>query len=362
MTSTIYQPQSDALRIVILEDVATDAELIERELHKAGIACTSKWVSTRETFLKELETFSPDMILSDYLMPQFNGMEALELVKARCPSIPFIIVTGSMNEETAVECMKNGAADYVLKEGLKRLGPAVEGALENTRIKAEKERVEEQLLQLHKAVETMQLGVTVIDLNRKILYTNPADAAMHGYTVEELIGRDVGIFAPAELRQVMTVEEIEATKNWVRESINIRKDGSRFPVQLISDVVRNADGQAIAMITTCEDITERKQAEEVVWESQKRLKRAEQISHIGHWEMDIATGKSIWSDEFFRLCGFEPGAFEPTAEIGFQIIHPDDRERAAQGVQKTGRRPACQIHSLGGHNPGYPGYRPCTVP
>jgi PAS domain S-box-containing protein len=199
----------------------------------------------------------------------------------------------------------------------------------------ERKHTEEKLLQLQKAVETMQLGVTITDLDKKILYTNPADATMHGYTVEELLGQDARILAPTELRQPMTLQQIEESKNWTRESINIRKDGSRFPVQLSSDVVRDAAGKAIAFVTTCEDITERKRTEETIQESYKRIKRAERIAHVGHWEMDIATGNSIWSDEFFRICGFEPGTFEPTAEKGFQIIHPDDRERAAQGVQQA---------------------------
>jgi len=147
--SKIKNPKSDPLRILILEDVPTDAELVERELRNAGITFTSKLVDTRDGFVKQLENFSPDIILSDYSMPQFNGMEALELVKERYPSIPLIIVTGSMNEETAVECMKAGAADYVIKEHLTRLGTAVKGALKNKRIKEEKERAEERIEHLN---------------------------------------------------------------------------------------------------------------------------------------------------------------------------------------------------------------------
>jgi PAS domain S-box-containing protein len=83
------------------------------------------------------------------------------------------------------------------------------------------------------------------------------------------------------------------------------------------------------------DITERKQAEEALRASEARLARAEQIAHLGSWEMDIASGKAIWSDEFFRICGFEPGAFEPTMEHGLQIIHPDDQTTAVNHVQQA---------------------------
>ncbi len=137
--------KSDALRILILEDMPTDAELIERELRKGLVNFKSKWVDTREAFIKQLEEFGPDIVLSDYSMPLFNGMEALELVQERFPSIPLIIVTGSINEETAVMCMKAGAADYVLKDNLTRLGIAVKGTLKTKQIRKEKELAEESL-------------------------------------------------------------------------------------------------------------------------------------------------------------------------------------------------------------------------
>ena len=133
------------LRILILEDVPTDAELLKRRLKTDGIVFISRWVDKKDDFLRELEDFSPDIIISDYSIPQFTGMEALKLVQELYPSIPLIIVTGSLNEETAVECMKAGAADYVLKDRLKRLSPAVDEALKKKRVREEKERAEKAL-------------------------------------------------------------------------------------------------------------------------------------------------------------------------------------------------------------------------
>ena len=102
------------LQILVLEDVPTDAELMERQLKNAGVDFVSRRVDDKASFLRELEQFPPDIILSDYSMPQFNGMEALELLQEQEKSVPFIVVTGSINEETAVKCIKSGAADYVL--------------------------------------------------------------------------------------------------------------------------------------------------------------------------------------------------------------------------------------------------------
>jgi CheY-like chemotaxis protein len=107
-------------RILIVEDLPTDAELTERELRKAHIAFTTRRVETKEAFLKELVDFEPDIILSDYRLPQFNGLEALRLLKEHELEVPFILITGSLTEEVAVKCMKEGADDYILKTSLKR--------------------------------------------------------------------------------------------------------------------------------------------------------------------------------------------------------------------------------------------------
>src|SRR6476620_4842976 len=135
----------DALRILILEDVPMDAELVEYELGRANIPFLSRRVDGREEFLRELEDFHPDLILSDYTLPRFDGMTALSLARERVPSIPFLIVTGSVNEETAVGCMKAGATDYLLKSNLARIAPAIEAALERERARAEKIRAESAL-------------------------------------------------------------------------------------------------------------------------------------------------------------------------------------------------------------------------
>ena len=126
----------------------------------------------------------------------------------------------------------------------------------------EKMLKEEHLLELKHAVEIMQLGVTITNLEGTIIYTNRAEAEMHGYEVEELLDKDVGILAPRKLRSPLTLEQIKEWKGLIRESTNIRKDGSSFPVWLMSEIVKGADGEPSAIVTSCEDITERKALEE----------------------------------------------------------------------------------------------------
>jgi diguanylate cyclase (GGDEF)-like protein len=134
------------LRILMLEDVAADAELAEHELRKANIQFSSKRVETKEAFLKELKDFAPDLILSDYTLPSFDGISALKIAREKCPDVPFIFVSGTLGEDTAIETLKMGATDYVLKEGLSRLVPAVHRALREAEERVERKQAEEQLL------------------------------------------------------------------------------------------------------------------------------------------------------------------------------------------------------------------------
>lgn len=135
------------LKILIVEDSATDYELIRYELAKGGIAYDAIRVETEEQFLTHLVAFKPDIILSDYTLPDFDGMKALRLVQQHYIHTPFIVVTGSINEETAVACMKAGAADYLIKDRLDRLPLSVHNAIERSYIERDKRETEEQLRQ-----------------------------------------------------------------------------------------------------------------------------------------------------------------------------------------------------------------------
>lgn len=133
---------TDILNILFLEDNPDDAELIKRHLSKAGIKFTYRVVETRKEYIKAIIEFRPTLILSDYTLPSFDGMQALYVRKDMVPNVPFVLVTGSLNEDIAVECMKAGADDYVIKQNLTRLVSAIEAAIlkqENIRQKIDAE-------------------------------------------------------------------------------------------------------------------------------------------------------------------------------------------------------------------------------
>ena len=130
------------LRILILEDVPADAELTEYELRKAGVEFISKRVDTREAFQKALIDFSPDLILSDYSLPSFDGLAAFTIAQEERPDVPFILVTGVMGEEFAIEALRKGVTDYVLKSNLTRLVPVVHRALQEAAERSNLKQIE----------------------------------------------------------------------------------------------------------------------------------------------------------------------------------------------------------------------------
>ncbi|MBS1810055.1 MAG: response regulator [Acidobacteria bacterium] len=137
--------QSHELKILLLEDSASDAELVLHELRKAKITFTSHRVDTESDFLQALRSFAPDLILADYSLPGFDGMSALALASQLVPDSPFIFVSGTLGEELAIETLKSGATDYVLKQRLARLAPSVHRALREAQERVERKRAEREL-------------------------------------------------------------------------------------------------------------------------------------------------------------------------------------------------------------------------
>jgi len=145
------------IHILMLEDDAADAELTKFTLRKGGLQFSSNRVETREEYLDELERHPPGLILSDYSLPGFDGHAALSIAQGKCPDTPFIFVTGTMGEEVAIETLKSGATDYVLKTRLSRLMPAVNRALREAQQRSAHRRAEEQLRESHEQLRALSV-------------------------------------------------------------------------------------------------------------------------------------------------------------------------------------------------------------
>src|SRR5580765_5094855 len=180
------------LQVLIIEDSENDATLLEIELQRGGYNPVCHRVETGEAMSAALDQQAWDLVIADYVMPHFNGLAALALVKERGLDLPFIIVSGHITEATAVGAMKAGAHDYVMKDNLTRLGPAVDRELREARMRRERRQSEEHLIierAFRTAVEkSVPCGIAAVDLEGRQTYVNPAFCAMVGQTEAELIG------------------------------------------------------------------------------------------------------------------------------------------------------------------------------
>jgi diguanylate cyclase (GGDEF)-like protein len=147
--------QAQAIRILFVEDLQVDADLASHQLKRAGIHCVSQRVETEAALFAALQTFDPQLILSDFSLPQFDGMSALRIANERAPNVPFLFVSGTIGEERAIDALRSGAVDYVLKENLARLVPAVQRALGEAAAKAERVRQQAQIERLDRVLRML---------------------------------------------------------------------------------------------------------------------------------------------------------------------------------------------------------------
>ncbi|MEW6585286.1 MAG: PAS domain S-box protein [Nitrospirota bacterium] len=269
------------IRIIIIEDVPTDAELAERELQRESIRFASVRVETEKGFRKALEEFRPDLIISDYTLPEFDGIQALKLAREYNPTIPFIMFTGSINEETAVACMKAGATDYILKDRIARLPFAVREALEQRRIRSAKKAAEDALWASEERYRRLveNIGKEYFfyrhDTGGIITYVSPSATDMLGYSREEILTHYTDYLTDNPVNK-KAIEHTNRSMSGQRQppyEIEIyHKDGNVRLIELTEVPVFDDSGRVIAVEGVAHDITERKKAEA---EIQKRVKDLE---------------------------------------------------------------------------------------
>ena len=184
------------LKILILEEKPADAEMIEQELHRAGMMTASVQVGTEKDYLKALSVFVPDIILSDYTLPAFDGLCALKLARKKYPDLPFIFVSDTIGEEQSVEALKMGATDCVLKTHIYKLGPAVKRAIqevtERTRCKETEKNLTEERNLLRTLIDNLPDLIYIKDAESRFIAGNRALASYMGADrPEKLIGKTV---------------------------------------------------------------------------------------------------------------------------------------------------------------------------
>ncbi|MEI6049909.1 MAG: ATP-binding protein [Bacteroidota bacterium] len=305
----------NTLKILFVEDVRNDAELIWHELEKNNITFTRKLVDKKDDYIHYLEKFNPDIIISDYFLPQFDGMSALLLRNEMTPLTPFIIVTGSINEEIAVECMKAGADDYVLKEKLSRLSTAVLNTINRTGLLREKKTAEDELrksnLLFKKAQSIAHIGSWELDLSTKSIRGSDEAVKIYGFDIQNNI-------IPLDLVQKSVLPEYRAMLNETLDNLLyynepyeadfkiIRaNDGAIRSIYSKAELIPVTDNNKVNVIGVIQDITDRKENEdELIMAKEKaeegdRLKTAflHNISHEIRTPMNAIIGFSALLEE-----------------------------------------------------------------
>jgi PAS domain S-box-containing protein len=316
------------LRVLLLEDNPVDAELMERELNKDGIAFAARRVDTRSGFIKALKAFQPELILADYKLPKFDALKALELRNKIVPLTPFIIITGSISEETAVECMKRGADDYLLKDRLTRLGEAVRHALEKRSLQKEKQAVEKQIEQAAKkwttTFDSIQDGIVLLAADQTILQANRAFADFLNKPFKEIIGKKCYELMHSDQKPDRCCPFKKMLKSKKRETMELAIGERVFAV--IVDPITDAAGLITGATHILSDITERKQSEEKLLITSKRLELALDSAKAGTWDWNVATGHIEWSPQMFELFGLDSRTASASFESWRNALHPEDRE------------------------------------
>lgn len=271
-------------RVLILEDDPCYAELLSFKLLAEWPKCVLKKVANGRDFKVAALAATYDLILSDYALPDYNGLEALAYALKHCPEVPFVVVSGNIDDELAVECLKAGATDYVLKDRPARLLPAIRRALneveENLRRKqAEIARQESEALK-GTIMDASLDCIIVMDEHGRILEFNPAAEATFGYGHDTVIGQDLveKIFPPAareQLRETLRSCLVHGDGSLFgkrTELPGMRADGSEFPMEW-AIVPLNLQNRHV-FTAYLRDITESKQAEHKVRQVQARLEES----------------------------------------------------------------------------------------
>ena len=258
------------LRVLLVEDSENDAALLEIALHRAGFNPQCQRVETAEDLAAALDRQDWDVVIADYVMPRFDGLSALAVVNERGLDRPFIIVSGHITDDTAVAAMKAGAHDYVMKDNLARLAPAVERELRDAEVRHARKQVEKKLSEEHafrEAIEnSVPSGIAVVNLDGRQTYVNPAFCEMVGWSESDLVGAKppFAYWPEEEVATITAALEQVIQGHAPADGVELRfgrKNGERFDGLVLVTPLRDSFDNVSGWLSSITDITRLKQAE-----------------------------------------------------------------------------------------------------
>jgi PAS domain S-box-containing protein len=331
------------LHVLILEDRSEDAELALYELRRSGFAPVWQRVETEADYLAALDP-ALDLILADYALPQFDALRALELRRTRGLDIPFIIVSGAIGEEVAVAAMRQGAADYLLKDRLTRLGAAVEHALEQHQLRIEMHKAEQSLreseVRLASVIDSAMDAIISVDSTQRIVLFNLAAEQVFQCKASEAIGQPIERFIPERYRNIHQIHMARFGQTGVTNRVmghydfitGLRWNGTEFPIEASISHAQAGEQQLYTVIMR--DITARKQTEAALHESERFARAtvdalAEEIAILDETGMIIAVNHA-W--RAFAIANIPPDMSAKVAE-GVNYLAVCDHARGANAQE-----------------------------
>ncbi|HVM12532.1 MAG TPA: PAS domain S-box protein, partial [Actinomycetota bacterium] len=323
------------LRLLYLEDDRTDLELLDAELRRSSMLYELRHVDDHARFVRELERFEPHAVLADYQLPSFDGMTALQIVLERSPETPFIFVSGALGDARATETLKMGAADYVLKDRLHRLVPAIHGAVERSRERTARHEAEEMYRTLF---DHVPIGLFRSAPDGRFIDVNRAAVEMFGFAdAREMLACDpTALFAdPTEHDQIRARLEVDGALR-DHEFEARRRDGTLLWVRSSARAVL-AGGSLRYAEGTMEDITAERHNRDRLEESEERHRIISSLVSDYAYSIAIEPDASLrleWVTEAFQR-QFGVTVEEANARGLMEFVHPDDRERAMAALGRV---------------------------
>jgi two-component system, cell cycle sensor histidine kinase and response regulator CckA len=333
------------LHVLVITDSEKDAELPLDELREACYEPMSERVQTAEELRAALSRHTWDVILSDYAMSKFSGLEALKLVREKNPDVPFIVISGVSGEEAAVQMMKAGANNYFVKTNLSRLVSVIESEMDAAHERHAHTQAETTAHFLAMIVESSDDAIYGIKLDGTVMSWNRAAERVYGFRSGEIIGRNISILYPDERLDELidTMERIKRGDHVGRaETARVRKGGRMVPVSVTISPVKSSEGKILGASVVARDITQRKREEreriKLIEELTEALGKAKTLAGLlpicacckrirddhGYWQQ-VEAYISDHSDAVFTH-GICPECFK---EAKTEMTKPEDKVEAA---------------------------------
>ncbi len=373
---------STKLRLLILEDDPYDADLAVAVLEESGYQCRWKRIETRAGFLECLDAPDYDLILADHKLPTFDGLTALKLFQERDLDLLFVFVSGELGEENAVESLKAGATDYVLKHHLSRLPMVVARALREKEAQQERKRAERALEEseqrFRSVAQSASEAIVIANEQGQIVFWNKGAQNIFGYREDEALNQALTLLMPKQFREAHQngLKRLQSGEQphligRVVELHGLRKDGDEFPLELSLTSWQTEKETFYGSIIR--DITKRKQTEIALLENRTLLNETGKMAKVGGWIIDLASNELTWTEEVYRIHEVDM-SFQPTVETAINFYTPGSRPIIQKAVQKaiesgmpfdleldliTAKDNKIKVHALGSVR--YEGDKPATV-